>query len=215
MDIKIGMKFGKLTVIGRDKDHIQPNGRVRKMWICRCECGKVKSYRDDAVPKLQSCGCERNKENALRMTKHSLAKTRLYKLYYSMMNRCHNVKCSEYNRYGGRGIEVCEAWRKDNTAFFKWAEENGYDPNRPELSLERIDVDGNYCPENCKWIELKDQYCNMRKTVRMANLSLAEFCRRAGLDYRSVYSKYYHSGDIVYALGLSDLNKEQTNDGCK
>lgn len=202
--VENGMRFGSLTVIGKDADRIQPSGRVRKYWLCRCDCGKVKSYREDALPKLTSCGCERNKDNALRMTKHSEARTRLYRLYYSMINRCCNVKCSEYNRYGGRGVSVCEEWLNDKESFFKWAHDNGYLESDHTLSLERIDVDGNYCPENCKWIPISEQYNNMRKTVRIANLSLAEFCRQAGLDYSAVYNKYYRTGDIVYALGFRE-----------
>ena len=202
--IEVGMRFGTLTVLRRDEDRIQPSGRIRKYWICKCDCGVTKSYREDALPKLTSCGCKRDKDNAIRQTKHSLARTRLYKIYYSMINRCCNVKCSEYNRYGGRGITVCDAWKNDNTAFFQWAMANGYDANDHTLSLERIDVNGNYCPENCKWIAIKEQYDNMRKTIRIANLSLADFCRKAGLNYAVVYNKYHRTHDIVYALGFTD-----------
>lgn len=195
--------FGVLTVIGQDEPHIQPSGRKRIMWKCRCKCGKIKSYREDSLKKLTSCGCLRNKDNAIRMTRHSESKTRLYRIYYNMINRCNNPKCSEYNRYGGRGILVCDEWLKNNESFFDWAYKNGYNKENSELSLERIDVDGNYCPENCKWITIKEQYNNMRKTIRIGNLCLSEFCKRTGLNYQSVLRKYNETNDIVFALGYT------------
>lgn len=198
-----GEIFGKVTVIGRAEDYTQPTGRRRVMWDCRCECGKTFTCRDDAVTGLESCGCKRNRDNAIRQTKNSESRTRLYNIYYSMVGRCHNPHSTEYGRYGGRGIRVCEEWRADNTKFFEWARESGYDPEDSELSLERIDVDGNYCPENCKWIKITDQYSNRRSTTRIGNLTLKQFCARAGLDYASVRGKYYRTKDIVYALGFS------------
>lgn len=195
-------KFGEVTVICRDADHIQPSGRRRVQWKCQCSCGKVFSVRNDALKNLTSCGCKRNKENGLRLIKHADSRTRLYKLYYSMLQRCYNPKASRYLNYGGRGVEVCEEWKKDYTVFAEWAKSNGYDPNNPDLSLERIDVNGHYSPENCSWIPLKDQYNNRQNTIMMGNISLAEFCRQAKLDYSDVRTKYYRTKDIVYALGL-------------
>lgn len=200
-----GMRFGYVTVIGQSKIHIQPSGRKRVMWKCRCEaCGKEFEVRQDALKNIESCGCRRNLENGIRLTKHSEARSRLYKIYYAMYGRCYNDRLNDYPRYGGRGIEVCEEWRNDKTKFFEWAKANGYDENNPDLSLERIDVDGNYEPSNCKWIPVKNQYNNMRKTIRIANISLAEFCRRAGLDYSHVRGLFYLTKDIVYALGFTN-----------
>lgn len=199
-----GKTFGKVTVIGLDNIHIQPNGRKRYMWKCRCECGKEYISRSDAIKKTTSCGCERNKDNAIRQTKHSESKTRLYKIYYSMRNRCESPRASGYLRYGGRGICVCDEWVNDNTSFFKWAKENGFDENDYRMSLERIDPNGNYEPSNCKWILIEEQSQNRRDTIIMGNISLAKFCRRANLNYTSVKSKYQKTEDIVYAIGLSE-----------
>lgn len=199
-----GMTFGKVTVVGRAEDHVQPSGRVRKMWLCVCECGKRFECRDDYVPGLVSCGCARNKDNAIRMTKNSESGSRLYRVYYAMVGRCHNPRNSAYERYGGRGISVCEEWRTDNTSFFAWAKANGYDPEDHELSLERIDVNGDYCPENCAFIRMKDQYNNRRNTIRIGDLSLKQFCAKAGLDYNHVRGVYYRTKDIVFALGFTD-----------
>lgn len=195
-------KFGEVTVICQDSDYIQPSGRRRVQWKCQCSCGKIFSVRHDAIKSLTSCGCKRNKENGLRLIKHSDSKTRLYRLYYSMLQRCYNPKASRYLSYGGRGIEVCEEWKNSYIAFAEWAKSAGYDPSNPNLSLERIDVNNHYSPDNCSWVLLKDQYNNKQNTITMGNISLAEFCRQANLDYSSVRSKYFHTKDIVYALGL-------------
>lgn len=202
-----GEVFGKVTVVGRAEDYTQPSGRKRVMWNCVCECGKTFICRDDAVRVLESCGCKRNRDNAIRQTRNSESKSRLYRIYYSMLGRCHNTRSSEYGRYGGRGISVCEEWRSDNVKFFEWARLAGYDPEDHELSLERIDVNGDYCPENCKWIKISEQYNNRRNTIRIGNLTLKQFCERAGLDYASIRGRYYRTKDIVYALGFSDAPK--------
>lgn len=198
-----GRKFGKVTVIGRAEDYIQPSGRKRVMWKCSCECGKEFTCRDDAITAIESCGCKRNADNAIRQTKNSNSRTRLYNIYYSMTGRCNNPKASSYERYGGRGICVCQEWLDDKDAFFKWANENGYSENDHTLSLERIDVDGNYCPENCTWIRIEEQYNNRRNTVRIGNLSLSQFCKKANLNYSHVRNAYYRTKDIVYALGFT------------
>lgn len=197
-----GVTFGKVTVLGRAENHIQPNGRVRAMWNCKCSCGKSFVTRSDSLKKLTSCGCQRDKDNALRQTRHSFVNTRLYNIYYGMYGRCYNVKSTAFDRYGARGIAMCDEWKNDNMSFFKWAHENGYDENDHRLSLERIDVDGNYSPENCKWITIEDQYDNRRNSIRMGNICLSRFCREAGLNYSRVLRKYNVTGDIVYALGF-------------
>ena len=206
----IGKRFNKVVVVGRAKDHVQPNGRVRKMYNCKCDCGKEFVVRQDALKNIESCGCQRNKDNAIRQTKHSLSCTRLYNIYYSMLGRCYNTKTAEFNRYGGRGICVCDEWKNDITTFFEWAYNTGYKENDYQLSIERIDVNGNYEPENCKWIKIKEQYYNRRNSVRIGNLSLSEFCNRAGLKYSSVRAIYYRTGDIVKALGFT--NKESSKE---
>jgi hypothetical protein len=200
-----GMTFGYVTVVGRGPDHVQPSGRVRVMWKCVCGCGKEFLVRDDAVSKLTSCGCKRNKDIALRQTKHSQSRTRLYKMYYSMLGRCTVPRNSRYEMYGGRGIEVCKEWKDNFMSFYDWAISSGYDENDHRLSLERIDVDGHYCPENCKWILLDEQYDNRRNTIRMANISLARFCRELGLDYEKVLRKFKKTNDIIESLGFKKI----------
>lgn len=205
----IGKRFNKIVVIGRAKDYTQPNGRVRRMYNCKCDCGKEFIVRQDALKTIESCGCKRDKDNAIRQTKHSLSSSRLYNIYNSMMGRCYNMKLADFNRYGGRGIHVCDEWKNDRTKFFEWAHKSGYKEDDYQLSLERIDVNGNYEPENCKWIAIKEQYYNRRNSIRIGNLSLSEFCRRAGLKYSSVRGIYYKTGDIVRALGFTKEKQKE------
>jgi hypothetical protein len=122
-----------------------------------------------------------------------------------MLGRCTVPRNSRYEMYGGRGIEVCKEWKDNFMSFYDWAISSGYDENDHRLSLERIDVDGHYCPENCKWILLDEQYDNRRNTIRMANISLARFCRELGLDYEKVLRKFKKTNDIIESLGFKKV----------
>lgn len=108
--------------------------------------------------------------------------TRLNKIFEHMKDRCYNRKHDHYNYYGGRGICVCEEWRNNYQAFKAWALSHGYNDT---LTLERIDVNGNYSPENCKWISLKSQYDNQRKSISIMgrSRSLRSWCKLLGINY--------------------------------
>lgn len=97
--------------------------------------------------------------------KHGLTGKRLSNILHSMKQRCFYKKGINYSSYGGRGITICDEWLKDSRIFFEWALNNGYDDS---LSIERIDVNGNYCPENCKWVSLKSQARNKRNTLKVS-----------------------------------------------
>lgn len=148
-------RFGELTVIKRSGS--DKNGRA--MWLCKCSCGakKIAYGTDLRAGRVTSCG------------KHSRAKDpysrgRLYWVWHSMKTRCLNESLPAFKDYGGRGIHVCSEWRDSFTAFRIWAYENGYDENAPRGSctLDRIDNDGDYCPENCRWVSMEIQAMNKR-----------------------------------------------------
>ena len=160
----IGQKFGRLTVIER-----MPNIKKKKeqivLWKCKCECGNevtVKSI-DLRRGHTKSCGCLKMEMAGKQSIKHGKTNTRLYGVWKNMRERCSNPNNKNYKNYGGRGVNVCKEW--DNFLdFYNWAILNGYnkDAKRGECTLDRIDVNGNYEPKNCRFVSMKIQNRNRR-----------------------------------------------------
>lgn len=154
-----GQSFGLLTVI--KLDHTK-NGR--SYWLCKCQCGNECIAARDSLLRgdTKSCGCLRV-DNILQVSKlnmrHGQKKTRLYSIYHNMIQRCKNSNRNDYNRYGGRGITVCQEWLDDFINFYNWAINSGYNE---ELTIDRIDVNGNYEPNNCRWATWEVQRLNKR-----------------------------------------------------
>lgn len=168
-----GKRFGNLTVISRAPNRIR-NGRINAYWICRCDCGKEKEIRGTHLKsgKIISCGCIGRIHNIEARIKHNQAGTRLYYVWCDMKNRCYNKNIRSYKNYGAEGVTVCDEWLHDFGAFSKWAFSNGYDPEAEygKCTIDRIDVYGNYCPDNCRWVDAKTQANNRRMK------SMAESC---------------------------------------
>lgn len=153
----VGKKYGRLTIIRQAPDYIAPNGSHRDRWVCLCECGKETialgvNLRDGHT---QSCGCLRKTNHVT----HGGTGTRLFVIWRSMHQRCYNPKSISYEYYGARGIIICPEWKDDFSNFRKWALSNGYADN---LSIDRIDVNGNYEPSNCRWATATEQRINQR-----------------------------------------------------
>lgn len=142
-----GHRFGKLVAL---EDIGRANGGV--VWKCQCDCGSITQVRANHLVRglVVSCGCY----NREVISKHNMTNTAIYSAWQSMKNRCENPNAQEYRRYGGRGIRVCDEWSNNSEAFIEWALANGWERG---LSLDRIDNDGDYEPDNCRWVTMKTQ----------------------------------------------------------
>lgn len=154
-----GQKFGRWTPL----EKVTPDGVGKAKWLCRCDCGTEKVIFQQALigNRTQSCGCYRRDWASTHGVTHGMKKTRLYRIYHGVKDRTCNPNSKYWGRYGGRGITICDAW-KTFTNFCEWAMANGY---TEELTLDRIDNDGNYEPNNCRWVDYKTQENNRGNTV--------------------------------------------------
>lgn len=199
----VGEKFGRLTVLEELPNRVSPRGWSKTQWKCRCECGNIASVTTQDLRKgdIKSCGCLKNDETILRMTTHGDTNTRLYKIWVAMRRRCNNINNSDYSNYGGRGIRVCVEWNEEYLSFKEWALSHGYSD---DLTIDRIDVNGNYDPNNCRWISMKDQ-CNNRRSNRIYTYHGSEYNIRQlsdmfNIPYSRLYMRLYSGWSIDKAL---------------
>lgn len=182
-----GRTFGRLTVVSRAEN--SKGGKAR--WLCRCQCGNECIVYSCSLKSgnTKSCGCFRKEENHKRAMTHGMSKSKLFTIWWAMICRCENENNKSYPNYGGRGICVCDEWH-DSSAFFEWALNNGYSDG---LSIERIDVDEGYSPDNCKWITREKQAHNKRNNFMVdfegEQKRLVQLCEEYGIDYSTVYQR--------------------------
>lgn len=198
-----GQKFNYLTF--EKFDHVVDTGKNRRTyWLCKCDCGKEVVLRADQVKSgnTKSCGCHKHEVDSQKAniilkkvnTKHGLSKTRLYSIYENIVGRCTNPLEHSYERYGGRGILICNEWLNDVNSFYDWAINNGYKDN---LTIDRINNNGNYEPNNCRWANNITQCNNRRSNIKIKykgkTQSLTMWCRELRLNYRKA-NHQYHKG---------------------
>jgi hypothetical protein len=186
--VQIGDRFGRLTVISGEVR----NGK-KLFYKCQCDCGNTVFTRRDHLLSgaSRSCKClsretvSKTKSGNKYGLKHGLSNTRICKIWYGMLDRCQNEKHKFYFRYGGRGIKVCDEWRLDVATFYNWAIQNGYSDS---LTLDRIDVNGNYEPSNCRWATWEQQNNNKsdNNLIEYHGLkrTLSEWAKYVGIDTR-------------------------------
>ena len=208
----IGQTFGRLTVIAEGETRELSNKRKQYYWLCQCNCGsKPKEINQNCLLNGEtiSCGCYHSEHNHEYGFKHGMSNTRIYTIWSGMIQRCCNPNAKNYPRYGGRGITICEEW-KEFKNFYDWSKISGYTDN---LTIERLDNNGNYCPENCTWITKQNQMRNTRRNHYIKyndeELTLTEWARKFDMNVETLRYQVNHNN---FKSFVSYYNKIKEND---
>lgn len=201
-----GQRFGYLTVIKK----AGKNKSDKILWLCKCDCGKLKIIQGASLKngRTKSCGCLRKK--GARRT-HGFKYTRLYCIWQGIKKRCLNKNTSNYYIYGGRGIKICDEWKNDFKSFHDWAYANGYDESakRGDCTIERIDVNGNYEPSNCRWATMKEQCRNTRSnkliTYNNETRCLMDWSYIFNINYKTLLYRFKKGWTIEKAFMNKDF----------
>lgn len=213
----VGNRYGKLVVL-----KFAGMKNKQSLWLCKCDCGnEYIGTRDHLVSgNTRSCGCLSGNQH------HGMHDTRLYRIYSAMCQRCYNPDNTAYKHYGARGIKICDEWlNRENgrIKFFEWAKQNGYSD---DLSIDRIDVNGNYTPDNCRWAGRSEQGLNKRNAGTETGITgvtidkkrgkyLARICvnkKQVNLgrfDTLEEAAFARHEGEIKYAPGVFKKGEKQ------
>lgn len=194
-----GQKFGRLTVIERAESK-----NKHTMWKCKCTCGNVAIVDSGNLRSKHStsCGCFNVETVKEKNTKHGKHGERIYRIWKNMKTRCSCKSVTEYSHYGGKGITVCEEWKNSFEAFYNWSIANGYAEN---LSIDRIDNEKAYSPDNCRWADIATQANNKSNnrliTYKGKTQTLAQWSKELNINYAKLQARInkYH-WDIEKAL---------------
>ena len=175
-----GQRFGRLVVLeDAGRSHGSP------LWKCKCDCGEIKSVTSGHLVNgdTRSCGCLCRENRGKTSKTHGETKRRLYKIWVDIKTRCYNERSRNYYKYGKRGVAMCNEWKNSYEAFRDWSVANGYTDN---LTIDRIDFNGNYTPNNCRWVTQKVQQNNRRNnhliTYDGETLTISQWNERMGFS---------------------------------
>lgn len=204
-----GYHFNLLTVEYLDCE------KPRRKWMCRCECGNHISVYEGNIDRQQSCGCAKSKaaiERNKKATKHGETNTRLFRIWGGMRRRCYEVQNKDYPNYGGRGITVCDEW-KEYIPFSLWAKNNGYSD---DLSIDRIDVNGSYSPDNCRWISCVEQNNNRRSNhiveYKGITHTISEWSRIYNIPPKTLRYRLVNGWDVESAMNVPVTKSNCSNE---
>lgn len=192
-----GKRFGRLVVVGIVKR--DSNGRA--YWNCKCDCGNEVVVRHDSLQcgHAKSCGCFKIGETSA-CYKHGKRNTRLFRIWSLMRTRCYNSHNKLYKDYGGRGISICDEWQ-DFQTFYDWAMTNSY---AVDLTIDRINVNGNYEPSNCRWVTMAEQCNNKRNNVcyfvNGETLNTSQIAKKYGITYGALKARLARGWSIDKAI---------------
>ena len=190
-----GQKIGFLTVLQRLPQYTHK----KTYYKCKCDCGKeiITYYGNLASGHTKSCGCYMKKLASEMFSTHRKSSTVLYKRWSGIKERCYSPNSTKYYRYGARGIKMCDEWKNDFIKFYDWSINNGFSEN---LTIDRIDVNGDYCPENCKWsnnIEQANNKTNSRFiTYKGKTQTVAQWSRETGVAYDNIIARLRLGWDV-------------------
>ncbi len=195
-DLIVGQRYGRLVVIGFGMKTSKSGRSTRRCALCHCDCGTEKLLDIAPIKKglTVSCGCYNRQRVHETHSKGNHAKSPLYYVWVNMKQRCQNPRNPEYHNYGGRGIKVCDEWQTFQP-FYEWAINTGFDVGGKDQSIDRIDVNGNYEPSNCRWATFKEQQNNRRDnrkfTVFGVQMTLEQMSAVSGIHIGSLRSRIY------------------------
>lgn len=209
----VGKKYGRWTVL----EKVERKNR-KLSYLCKCDCGKIKAVNADSLlsGRSLSCGCLQKAILSERETTHGMTHTRIYNIYHNMKNRCYNLNDRRYKDYGGRGINICPEWLGEHgfDNFYNWSIKNGYTDS---LTIDRINVNGNYEPNNCRWSTNAEQANNKRNSIYFTffgiTKNLKEWCDVIGENYGKMYGRYHRGYETFRGKDINKIEQYLKNGG--